>query len=311
VSASTNRGAANDDSVDCHARKPPAAGGVFVISGYVQSQGARLHYVEQGTGPVVVLLHGIPESWSAWRRYISALDHAGYRAVAADLRGYNLSDKPRAASAYRGTLLAEDVARVIQATGEDRASVLGQSWGGLAAWLFAMRYPELLDRLVIMNVPHPLRWVEALRTWSFLRRNWHLLFFQLPALPELLLGSFDYSALRRTFERDLGNGGVDANTIDDYVEAMRRPGALTGALNYYRAFFRENGRHLQWTLSAIDAPVLIIWGSLDRFFPTHLAWPPPHWVPNARVEIVPGARHWTHHDEPDVVLRLLLGFLGE
>ncbi len=277
----------------------------------MQSQDARLHYVEQGTGPVVVLLHGIPESWNAWRRYMSVLGQAGYRAVAADLRGYNLSDKPGAVSAYRGDLLAEDVARVIQATGEDRASVLGQSWGGLAAWLFAMRYPELLDRLVIMNVPHPHRWVEALRTWSFLRRNWQLLFFQLPALPEMILRLFDYRALRRTFERDLGNGGVNANTIDDYVEAMRRPGALTGALNYYRAFFRENYRRLGLTLSVIDAPVLIIWGALDRFFPTHLASPPTHWVPNARVEIVPGARHWTHHDKPEVVLRLLSDFLGE
>jgi pimeloyl-ACP methyl ester carboxylesterase len=282
-----------------------------VKSGYVESQDARLHYVEQGTGPVVVLLHGIPESWSAWRRYIPVLDDAGYRAVAVDLRGYNLSDKPRAVSAYRGTLLADDVARVIQATGEDRASVLGQSWGGLAAWSFAMRYPEQLDRLVIMNVPHPRRWAEALRTWNFLRRNWQFLFFQLPALPEFLLRSFDYRVLRRTLERDLGNGGVNTNDIDDYVEAMRRPGALTGALNYYRAFFRENRRYVGWTPSAIDAPVLIIWGALDRFFPPHLAWPQTQWVPNARVEIVPGARHWTHHDKPDVVLRLLLEFLGE
>ena len=281
-----------------------------MISRYVQSEGARLHYVEQGAGPVVVLLHGIPESWNAWTRYIPVLDRAGYRVVAADLRGYNMSDKPSAVNAYRGARLAEDVARLIQATGEGRASVLGHSWGGFVAWVFAMRYPELLERLIIMNVPHPQRWGEALCTWIFLRRNPHVLLFQVPRLPEALLQTCNGRALRRAVERDLGNGHISGSTIDGYVAALLRPGALTGALNYYRAHFRESRRRVWETPNIINAPVLIIWGALDRFFPTDLARPPAHLVPNARVEIVPGARHWTHHDNPDVVVPLVLEFLG-
>jgi pimeloyl-ACP methyl ester carboxylesterase len=276
---------------------------------YVLSAGTRLHYVEKGSGPPVVLLHGIPESWRTWRNYIVALADAGYQAIAPDLRGYGLSDKPRSVSAYRGAVLADDVATIIRASGHERASVVGQSWGGLAAWLFAMRHPEMLDRLVIINVPHPSRWIEALRTWRFWRRNWQLLLFQLPLVPEAILRARDHALLRRRFERDLGGfGDID---IEDYVRAMARPGALTGALNYYRAFLRDNPLRLGWTLSVIHAPVLVIWGELDRYFPVDFAQPPRLHVPNAHTEIVSGARHWTHRDEEGLVKALLLNFLSD
>jgi pimeloyl-ACP methyl ester carboxylesterase len=277
--------------------------------GYAVSAGVRLHYVERGAGPSVVLLHGIPESWRTWSRYLVALANAGYHAMAPDLRGYGLSDKPRIVSAYKGAVLAEDVATIIRAGEQARASVVGQSWGGLAAWLFAMRYPEMLDRLVIMNVPHPHRWVEALRTWGFWRRNWQLLLFQPPILPEAMLRARDHAALRRSFERDLG--GVGNEDIEDYVKAMAQPGALTGVLNYYRAFLRENPFRLGWSLGVISAPVLVIWGALDRYFPVDLAQPPRRYVPNAHTEIVPGARHWTHRDQQEQVESLLLDFLGD
>jgi epoxide hydrolase 4 len=278
--------------------------------GYAISAAVRLHFVEKGSGPAVVLLHGIPESWITWRHHIDALADNGYRAVAPDLRGYNLSDKPRSASAYGGALLAEDVAATIRATGHQRASVVGQGWGALAAWLFAMRYPDMLDRLVIMSVPHPLLWVGALRTWRFWRTNWHVLFFQVPVVPEFLLQARNSAVLRRRFERDLG--GVDAGDPDDievYIRAMSEPGALTGALNYYRAFLRENPFRLGWPLRVIDAPVLVIWGALDPYFQLDLARPPRAWVPSARTEILPDARHWTHRDQPEAVLALLLAFL--
>ncbi|MFN2489216.1 MAG: alpha/beta fold hydrolase [Actinomycetota bacterium] len=274
---------------------------------YVVSAGTRLHYAERGSGPPVVLLHGIPESWSTWRRYIVALAAAGYQAMAPDLRGYNLSDKPRSVSAYRGAVLAEDVAAIIRAGGHERASVVGQSWGGLAAWLFAMHYPEMLKRLVIMNVPHPSRWVEALRTWRFWRANSQMLLFQLPIVPEVMLRARNYAALRRSFERDLGGTG-DVGT-EEYIRAMAQRGALTGALNYYRAFLRENPFRLGWSLGVIDAPVLVIWGGLDRYFPVDLAQPPRSYVPNGHIEIVSGARHWAHRDQGELVQALLLDFL--
>jgi pimeloyl-ACP methyl ester carboxylesterase len=266
-----------------------------------------LHYVEVGSGSAVVFLHGIPESWGTWRRYILALADAGYQAMAPDLRGYNLSDKPRSVRAYKGAVLAEDVAAIIRAGGQQHASVVGHSWGGLAAWLFAMRHPEMLDRLVIMNVPHPSRWVEALRTWQFWRRNWQMLFFQLPVVPEMTLRAWGFAALRQSIERDVGRvADVD---IQDYLKAMAQPGALTGALNYYRAFLRENPLRLGWSLSMIEAPVLVIWGALDRYFPVDLARPPRVYVPNAHTEILSGAGHWAHRDQRELVQTLLLDFL--
>lgn len=284
---------------------------LLVSHRYVQSSGARLHCVEAGAGAPVVLLHGIPESWRAWHRIIPALTDSGFRAVAPDLRGYGLSDKPSGVDAYRGDLLAEDIATMVRASGGMRASVVGHSWGALAAWLFAMRYPDMIDRLVIMNIPHPLRWVEALRTLHFWRRNPQMAFFQLPIVPELLLGIRDSAVLRRNLTRYLGGaGGFEASEVSDLIRDMSRPGALTGALNHYRAFLRANPFRLGWRLSVIHAPVLVIWGAQDRYFPVDLAKPPDSWVPNVRVEVLQGAGHWIHHNRPNDVSDLLLKFLG-
>lgn len=134
---------------------------------FARSVGTRLHYAELGSGPPVVLLHGIPESWEAWRRTMVLLADGGHRSIAADLRGYGLSDKPRNVAAYRAELLAVDVASIIRACGEQCATVVGHSWGGLTAWLFAMRLPEMLERLVILDAPHPLVWIGAMRSIGF------------------------------------------------------------------------------------------------------------------------------------------------
>jgi pimeloyl-ACP methyl ester carboxylesterase len=277
---------------------------------YIQSTGAQLHCVEAGAGSPVVLLHGIPESWRAWQHLIPVIANSGFRPIAPDLRGYGLSDKPQSVAAYRADLLAEDVEAVVLASGSRCAAVVGHSWGALAAWLFAMRHPDMLNRLVIMNIPHPLRWVEALRTWRFWLRSPQMAFFQLPIVPELLLGIRDSAVLRRSLTRDLGGaGGFEANEIGDLIRDMSRPGALTGALNYYRAFLRANPFRLGWTLGVIDAPVLVIWGAQDRYFPVDLAQPPDSWVPNVRVEVLQGAGHWPHRNRPNDVSNLVLDFL--
>jgi epoxide hydrolase 4 len=275
---------------------------------YVQSSGVRLHFVEAGAGLPAILLHGIPESWRAWHRLIPVLAHSGFRVLAPDLRGYGLSDKPRSVDDYRADLLAEDVAAVVGASGGRRASVVGHSWGALAAWLFAMRYPDMIERLIIMNVPHPLRWAEALRTLRFWRRNPQMMLFQLPLVPELLLSMHDGVLLRRRITRDLGDRFEPAEIVE-LSQTLAKPEALTGALNYYRAFLRANPFRLGWKLDVIDAPVLVIWGAQDRYFPAELAQPPRAWVPNVRVEVLQGAGHWTHHDRADEVSGLLRAFL--
>src|SRR5215217_4691096 len=199
----------------------------------------RLHCVEAGTGPLVVLLHGFPEFWYAWRHQLPALADAGYRVVAPDLPGYNTSDKPPRVRDYRPSVLATEVADLIVALGADSAAVAGHDWGGGLAWLLAMQHPELVERLVVLNAPHPIRFLKGLRSPRQLRRSWYILAFQAPWLPERLLAAGDFQALRRALRQQPSRpGAFTAQDIDRYVAAAAQPGALRAAINYYRAAVR-------------------------------------------------------------------------
>ena len=279
---------------------------------YADLGDVRLHYVEAGEGPLVVLLHGFPDFWYSWRHQIPVLISAGFRVVAPDMRGYNLSDKPRGVRAYRSAILARDVQRLILACGAERAVVGGHDWGAAVAWFVGMRHPEVVQRLVIMNVPHPERFLRGLRTGRQLLKSWYMFFFQLPRLPEASLRAGNFAVLRQTLRTDpMRPGAFTAEDIERYVEALERPGALTGAVNYYRALFRQDPRRLWADLRRIDAPVLIIWGERDRYLRKELAEPSRRWVPNVRVERLPDASHWVHMDDPERVNSLLLDFLAD
>jgi pimeloyl-ACP methyl ester carboxylesterase len=268
--------------------------------------GLRLHYAEAGSGPLVVLLHGFPEFWYTWRHQIRALARAGFRVVAPDMRGYNLSDKPRGVRAYRVPLVVEDIAGLIGACGASRATVVGHDWGGLIAWALGMQHPELLDRLVILNSPHPKNMARAIRTREQLAKSWYVFFFQLPWLPELALRARGLDALFREFEMDwVTPGPSDETDGHRYAAALRRPGALTATLNYYRALGRSGVGVKRRT---IEAPVLVIWSDRDRYLGRELAEPDRHLVPHARVERI-DASHWVQNEQPERVNALLLDFL--
>lgn len=278
---------------------------------YADLGDVRLHYVECGAGPLVVLLHGFPEFWYSWRRQIPALAAAGFHVVAPDMRGYNLSDKPPGVHSYDVEVLARDVARLIEACGERRAVVVGHDWGAAVAWMFAMRYPEMLERLVILNVPHPARMMQGLRTPQQLLRSWYIFYFQIPVLPEAGIRAANFALLRRLFATDpVRTDAFTAADIDRYVAAFAQPGALTAAINYYRAAVRRNPLTFRQDMTKIEAPVLVIWGERDRALGKELAGPPPELVPNARVERLPDASHWVQNDRPERVNELLLEFLA-
>ncbi len=278
---------------------------------YADLGDVRLHYVEAGEGPLVLLLHGFPQFWYEWRHQIPALVEAGFRVVAPDMRGYNLSDKPPGVRAYRVELLARDVARLILACGERAANVVGHDWGAIAAWIAAMRYPERVGRLAILNVPHPARFLDGLLSPGQLLRSSYVFFFQIPRLPEEVIRAGDFALLRSALRRDpVCPGALTTEDIERYVEAMARPGALTATLNYYRALLR-NPRETWTLMKRIEAPVLVIWGEKDRFLSRRLADPPLLWVPNLlRVERLPEASHWVTEDRPREVNTLLLDFLS-
>src|SRR4051794_30450729 len=158
--------------------------GIELREGYADVGDQKLHYVEAGEGPLVVLLHGFPEFWFGWRLQIEPLAAAGFRVVVPDTRGYNLSSKPAGVDAYTVDKLADDISGLIRELGAESALVAGHDWGGSIAWTMAMYHPEVVDRLAILDAAHPRRLNEGLKTPHQLQRSWYFFFFQPPGLPE-------------------------------------------------------------------------------------------------------------------------------
>jgi pimeloyl-ACP methyl ester carboxylesterase len=272
--------------------------------------GVRLHYVEAGEGPLVVLLHGFPEFWYSWRRQIPVLAAAGFHVVAPDMRGYDLSDKPQSWRAYDAGLLADDIAGLIKSFGEKDAYVVGHDWGAAVAYTVAMSHPEVVRRLAILNVPHTARMLEGFRTLKQLRKSWYMFFFQIPKLPEYLIGRDNFSFAKRSLRSDSKDAFSDED-LEHYVEAWSQPGALTGMINYYRAALRRSPGKTLAQMRPIKAQTMVIWGMRDRHIGSELAEPAPEWVPNVRMERIPEATHWVQHDAPERVNELLIDFLDD
>lgn len=295
-------GATADDGPHEAFALPPGA-----TEGYVTANEVRLHYVAAGTsGPLVVLLHGFPEFWYSWRHVLPVLGEH-YHVVAPDLRGYNLSDKPR--RGYDLPTLCADVAGLITAFGARDAVVVGHDWGGIIAWEFAIRYPALTRRLVILNAPHPAPLLRELRTLRQLRRSLYAVFFQLPWLPEWALARDHYANVRRLFQAVGANGAyLTAADVERYVAAIARPGALTAALSYYRQLARRGPLALRPT-RRIETPTLVLWGEDDVALGIELLDGLDRWVSDLRVQRFPHAGHWLALRYPAEVNAALLEFL--
>ena len=277
--------------------------------GYAELGDVRLHYVEAGEGPLVVLIHGFPEFWFSWRFQIPALAAAGFHVVAPDMRGYNLSSRPRSVKDYRSDRVAADVGNLIRERGADRAFLVGHDWGGWIAWATAINHPEVVERLAVLNAPHPRRFLRGLRRPRQLARSWYMLFFQLPWLPERLARANRWAPFRFAFDRDARPEAFTEQQIERYVEAWGQPGAPTAMINYYRAAFRQ-ARRPRERPGQVQAPTLVIWGERDRYLGAELADPDRADVPNLeRVARLP-ASHWVQHDEPELVGRLLIEFFS-
>jgi pimeloyl-ACP methyl ester carboxylesterase len=281
--------------------------GSEVREGYAEIGDQRLHYVEAGEGPLIVLLHGFPEFWYGWRLQIQPLAAAGFRVVAPDMRGYNLSSKPDSVASYAGDLLAADVRGLIHERGAESAMLVGHDWGGTAAWTTAMNHPEVVDRLAILNAAHPRKLLQGLHHPGQLRKSWYFFFFDLPDLPETVVHANRWHFFRH-FLHD-AHPAYTPEEIDRYLKAWSQPGASTGMINYYRSSVRQ--KHAEAQIRTISAPTLVIWGQRDRYLGQELAEPDHDDVPNLdRVERLPDASHWVHHDEHERVNQLLTDFFA-
>jgi epoxide hydrolase 4 len=278
--------------------------------GYAEVADQRLHYVEAGDGPLIVLLHGFPEFWYGWRHQIKPLAAAGFRVLAPDMRGYNLSSKPDKVSAYDTEQLTADISGLIRERGADSAMLVGHDWGGSVAWATAMQHPEVVERLAILNAAHPRKLSQGLHHPGQLRRSWYFFFFDLPELPEEVVRADNWRFFRH-FLRDARPGAFTEQDTDRYVEAWSQPGAASAMINYYRNSVRQPPKRAEAQLRPIQAPTLVIWGEDDRYLGSDLAEPEHDDVPNLdHVEYLPNASHWVHHDEPERVTQLLADFFA-
>jgi epoxide hydrolase 4 len=290
--------------------QPSQAGWISGLrEGYAEIGDVTLHYVEAGEGPLVLLLHGFPEFWYGWRLQIQPLADAGFRVVAPDMRGYNLSTRPDDPKAYGQDTLAADIVALIHALGAESACVAGHDWGGSVGWATAMHHPDVVDRLAIISAAHPRKLSQGLHHPEQLRRSWYFFFFDLPDLPETVVKANDWHFFRH-FLRD----ATPAYTEDDlqrYIEAWSQPGASTGMIDYYRHAVRVKPSSPEAQLEPVKAPTLVIWGGKDRYLGQDLAEPDHDDVPNLdRVERLADASHWVHHDEAERVNGMLIDFFA-
>jgi pimeloyl-ACP methyl ester carboxylesterase len=267
----------------------------------------RLHVVQAGPigGAPVILLHGFPDFWIGWRHQIEGLAAAGFRVIAPDQRGYNLSDKPRGIRRYTADKLVNDVAGVADALGLQRFHLVGHDWGGIVAWSFAATLPQRLDKLVILNAPHPDALLPyALRSPLQLLRSSYAAFFQLPWLPETALSTNRFAALVQVLTSSSRAGAFTPEDIAEYREAWGKSGALTAMLNWYRALpYRPKLKQ------QVTAPTLILWGMRDRFLETGLAERSLSFCRDGRLHTFPSATHWLQREEAPAVNSAISSFL--
>ncbi len=275
----------------------------------IQTNGVNLHVVQAGpeSGPLVILLHGFPEFWRGWIKQIEPLAEAGFRVWVPDQRGYNLSDKPGGIAAYRIDTLAKDVAGLIEASGSEKAFLAGHDWGAAVAWWTALRYPEKLNRLAILNVPHPV--VMVRRLWSNpaqLRKSWYIFFFQMPFLPEAIIHRDNWAFGVRSLKGSSRKGTFNDEDIRQYRLAWGQKEAFHSMLNWYRAMLQRPPK-----IPAdprIHVPTLVLWGVNDRFLGRELVQPSLDLCEDGRVVFFEQATHWVQHEESEKVNELLIDF---
>lgn len=276
---------------------------------HIRGDGVELHVARAGEGPPVLLLHGFPQNWTCWRHQLAPLVDAGFSVLAPDLRGYGRSQRPAGRNAYHLRHLVADVAALVAQSGAPRAHVIGHDWGGIIAWTFAGRHPELLDRLVILNAPHPRIYMRKVRLPRQMLRSGYVFFFQLPRLPEWVLSAGRFAAVRQMLIRTPAReGAFSAAEIEEYVEGLAPPGALTAALNYYRANFSLQLAEMG-PAALDDVKTLVIWGERDPALGVELLDGIERIVPQVQVERLADVGHWVQNEAPQEVNRLVLAFL--
>ena len=290
------------------------AGGEELRHRQVQANGLQFHVVEAGAGDRLALcLHGFPELWISWRNQIPGLVEEGWRVWVPDLRGYGETDAPPRVEDYSIETLMEDVGALIDASGAREVMLIAHDWGAIVAWFFAIRQIRPLERLVIMNVPHPGAASSRERNWKQWLRSWYIFFFQLPWLPEFLLTRNRAALVGNAFTGSACHPDrFPDEVLDQYRQAALRPGRARGMVNYYRALVRGGGalRQSRIGFPLIEVPTLFIWGEQDIALTKETTFGTEDFVADLTLRYLPDASHWVQQDQPEIVNEMLRCWLA-
>lgn len=287
---------------------------------YAEINEIRLHYVSQGQGRLIMFLHGFPEFWAEWEHQLADFGR-DHQAVAPDLRGFNLSSAPADPAQYHIKTLVADIRALLDHLGHQRMVLVAHDWGGGVAWAFANRHPERLDKLVIINSPHPAVFArELLNNPRQQAASAYMNMFRQPDA-ERILSENNYAYLSEALSKWGSKWRMSPDLLQRYIEAWSRPGALTGGLNYYRssplhpATSREEEAVLRQiaglprTAFEVKVPTLVLWGELDEaLLPGNLDGLENH-VDDLTLQRIPDGTHWVVHEQPGLINDRIRGFI--
>jgi epoxide hydrolase 4 len=279
----------------------------------VQANGINFEVVASGRGDRLALcLHGFPEHAYSWRYQIPMLAQLGYRVWAPNLRGYGNSDSPKGVRAYRLETLVDDVAGLIEASGTRETLLIGHDWGGVLAWQIAMDRSASIDRLIILNLPHPACFLREVKRPVQFFKSWYVFMFQMPVLPELLLGAFHARGVGAMIRRSSRNASrFPEQTLEVYRQNASRPGGLAAMLNWYRAALRGGGVKTLYRdrYPTIETPTLFLWGDADAALSLRTTEDTREYVPNLTFRVLQGVSHWIQQEAPEAVNAMIGAWL--
>ncbi|HEY9704174.1 MAG TPA: alpha/beta hydrolase [Allocoleopsis sp.] len=278
---------------------------------YISTNKIRLHCVTQGEGELVILLHGFPEFWYAWRYQIPILARY-FKVVVPDLRGYNDSDKPE--TGYDLDTLTADIRGLISSFGYQKARIVGHNWGGAIAWNLAQKYPHLIEKIAVLNAPHPYRfWQEITGNFDQIMRSWYMLAFQLPGLPELLIKQNLPEFVSNVFRSQaIRKAAFSAEDTNNYQIALSKPGVINAAIKYYQQIISPQTwlKNIWRSPYPITVPTLMLWSEQDSFLSSQLTKNMEKLIlAPFQLKLIPECGHWMQQEVPQIVNKELLNFL--
>jgi len=278
---------------------------------FIETNGVKLHVMEAGPadGQMILFLHGFPEFWYAWRKQIDYFADKGYLVVVPDQRGYNLSYKPEGIASYKIDELAKDIVGLIDAYGRDKTFLVGHDWGASVSWWVALKYPERLQKLVILNVPHPKVMAKTVFTnVEQMKKSWYIFYFQLPGAVDKLADSTNYQWVLDMITSSANPGAFTPVELEEYRKAFAQPGAFTAMVNWYRAMIQTKQEQPQ--SFEVTVPMILMWGEDDVAMLTEMADESMAYCKQGKLIKFPKVSHWIQHEAADKVNPLIATFFA-